>query len=63
MTTYTEKVTRVIDGDTFETANRKESVRLANVNAPETKKPGGPQATAALKKLIHGKMVVIEVKA
>ena len=28
-----ERVTRVIDGDTFETASRKHPVRLANVNA------------------------------
>jgi endonuclease YncB( thermonuclease family) len=31
-----EKVTNVIDGDTFETASRKDPVRLANMDAPET---------------------------
>ena len=30
-----EKVTRIIDGDTFETNRRKNPVRLANVDAPE----------------------------
>ena len=30
-----EKGTKVIDGDTFETASRKNPVRLANVDAPE----------------------------
>jgi hypothetical protein len=30
-----EKVTEVIDGDTFATANRKNLVRLANVNGAE----------------------------
>ena len=33
--TRKEIVTRVIDGDTFETASRKNSVSLANVNASE----------------------------
>ncbi len=30
-----EKVTRIIDGNTFETGSCKNPVRLANVNAPE----------------------------
>lgn len=30
-----EKVTKVIDGDTFLTSRRKKPVRLANINAPE----------------------------
>jgi len=30
-----EKVTKVIDGDTFETTSRKKPVRLANVDAPD----------------------------
>ncbi len=30
-----EKVTKVIDGDTFMTSRRKIPVRLADVNAPE----------------------------
>ncbi len=30
-----EKVTRIIDGDTFETGSCKNPVRLANVDAPE----------------------------
>ena len=39
-----EKVTKVIDGDTFETASRKNPVRLANVNAPEKGEPGYEEA-------------------
>ena len=35
-----EKVTRIIDGDTFRTADRAEAVRLANVDAPERGEPG-----------------------
>ena len=49
-----EKVTNVIDGDTFETSSRKNPVRLANVDAPEKGTPGGTAATRALKQLIEG---------
>lgn len=44
-----ERVTKVIDGDTFKTAARKRSVRLANVDAPEKGQPGGAKATRDLK--------------
>jgi len=50
-----EKVTKVIDGDTFETASRKDPVRLANVDAQEKGQPGAAQATQALRNLIQGK--------
>lgn len=52
-----ERVTKIIDGDTFKTASRKKSVRLANVDAPERGKPGSAKATEALRKLIGGKKV------
>lgn len=55
-----ERVTRIIDGDTFETASRQNSVRLANVNAPEKGQPGAVAATNALRRLIGGKTVSIE---
>jgi len=58
-----EKVTKVIDGDTFETASRKNPVRLANVDAPEKGKAGAAKATAALRDLIQGKEVVIDTVA
>lgn len=54
-----EKVTRVIDGDTFKTASRKNPVRLANVDAPEKGQRGAAAATQALKQLIQGKDVTI----
>ena len=54
-----EKVTNVIDGDTFETSSRKNPVRLANVDAPEKGTPGGTAATRALKQLIEGETVSI----
>ena len=44
------RVTKVIDGDTFMTASRKNPVRLANVDAPEKEGiHGGGAATKALK--------------
>ena len=55
-----EKVTRVIDGDTFETASRKKSVRLSNVDAPEKGQPGFSKATEILRKMIGGEEVRIE---
>ena len=58
-----ERVTRVVDGDTFNTASRKNSVRLANVDAPEKGERGAPAATAALRKLVQGKEVRINTVA
>ena len=58
-----EKVTKVIDGDTFETASRKKPVRLANVNAPEKGQSGARQAKEALEMLIREKEVSIETVA
>jgi len=58
-----EKVTKIIDGDTFETARRKKPVRLANVDAPEKGQPGGAEATEALRKMIQGEEVTIDTVA
>ena len=58
-----EKVTGVIDGDTFTTDRRKNSVRLANVDAPELSQRDGPSAKKALEKMILGKEVWIDTKA
>lgn len=58
-----EKVTKVTDGDTFETASRKNPVRIANVNAPEKGQPGAAAAKSALEKLILNKTVDIDTKA
>jgi len=55
-----EKVTKVIDGDTFKTASRKNPVRLANVDAPEKGQPGSAKATEALRKMIEGEEVRID---
>ncbi|MCK4652955.1 MAG: thermonuclease family protein [Candidatus Cloacimonetes bacterium] len=58
-----EKVTEVIDGDTFMTDSRKYPVRLANIDAPEKGQPGYSKAKKALKDLIRGKEVTINTKA
>lgn len=58
-----EKVTRVIDGDTFETASRKHPVRLANVDAPERGKPGAGGAKEDLQRMIGGEEVKIDTVA
>lgn len=58
-----ERVTDVIDGDTFKTGSRKNSIRLANVNAPEKGSPGASKATQALRDIINGEMVSIETVA
>jgi len=58
-----EKVTRVIDGDTFETARRKHPVRLAGIDTPEKGQPGYAKAKETLARMIRGKMVEIDTKA
>ena len=58
-----ETVKRVIDGDTFTTASRKNPVRLANVNAPEKGTRGGTKATQQLKTLIKGQKVEVDTVA
>jgi len=55
-----EKVTKVIDGDTFETNRRKHPVRLANVDTPEKKQKGYQKAKTGLKDLICGEYVTVE---
>jgi len=58
-----ETVTRVIDGDTFQTASRTHSVRLANVNAPEKGTKAGAAATEALRNLIGSQKVEVKTVA
>ncbi|MCK4248709.1 MAG: thermonuclease family protein [Candidatus Omnitrophica bacterium] len=58
-----EKVTRIIDGDTFKTSSRKNPVRLANVDTPEKKQKGYGQAKQALAGMIQDETVLIDTKA
>lgn len=54
------KVQRVIDGDTFVTADN-QYIRLASTDAPELDRCGGPEAKAQLEKLILNKPVYLKV--
>ncbi|MCH8035061.1 MAG: thermonuclease family protein [Bacteroidetes bacterium] len=58
-----ETVKKVIDGDTFTTKQRKNPVRLANVDTPEKGQPGFQSAKKALEKLIADKEVSIDTVA
>ncbi len=58
-----EKVTKVIDGDTFMTDKRKNPVRLANVDTPEKRQPGYQRAKKELEKLVLGQEVSIDTVA
>ncbi len=58
-----EKVTKVIDGDTFMTDKRKHPVRLANVDTPEKGEKGYGEAKKALQNLIGGEEVTIDTQA
>jgi micrococcal nuclease len=53
-------VSRVIDGDTFETEEH-QLIRLASVDAPEREFCGGNQARTTLEHLIIGKPVYLKV--
>ena len=55
-----EKVTEVINGDTFRTDGRKKRVRLSVVNAPGMETALGKSAARLLKKLIEGKTVEVD---
>lgn len=56
-------VTRVIDGDTLEADGHAQSIRLANVRAPELHMPEGQAARRALANLIDRKWVSVQVVA
>jgi micrococcal nuclease len=58
-----EKVTKVIDGDTFMTDKRKNPVRLADVDTPEKRQPGYQDAKQELQNLIAGQEVSIDTVA
>ena len=58
-----ERVTKIIDGDTFETGSRKNPVRLEGIDTPEKGQPGYSNAKNALEDLILGKEVLIDTQA
>lgn len=62
ITARTFKAERIVDGDTFKVVYDGEltSVRMIGINAPERNDARGAAATAALAKLIAGKVVRLE---
>ncbi len=58
MNEYSTHVTSVIDGDTFTASTQ--TIRLANINVPESSTLQGQSATAYLKFLIEQKRVRIK---
>ena len=62
-------VLRVIDGDTLVArleggaVERKETIRLLNVNTPEKEQPGFAEAAEALKALVRGGTITLEFAA
>jgi micrococcal nuclease len=58
-----EKVTKIIDGDTFLTNRRKIPVRLEGVDTPEKRQPGYQKSKEALQELILNKEVTVNTIA
>ena len=54
-----ERVTRVVDGDTFMTDKRKRAIRLADVDTPEKGERGAVAAKRHLSSMIAGKEVTV----
>ena len=58
--TFTGFVERVADGDSLYLHGQPIQIRLWGLDAPEWDTPGGPAATAALKRLAGGKLLTCE---
>lgn len=58
-----ERVTEIIDGDTFRTSVRKHPIRLEGVDTPEKREPGYQRAKKELEKLIQDKKVTVDTVA
>ncbi len=48
-------VSRVIDGDTFALQGESRRIRVWGLDAPEWNRPGGSDATAAMRQLVSGR--------
>ncbi len=59
---YAAKVVRVVDGDTVdvEAEDERRRLRLAQIDAPESIQPHGPEATRALERLTLGRPARVE---
>jgi len=54
-----ETVTKIIDGDTFETSLRKKRVRIDSLDTPERGQSGYREAKNALSQLLKGEKVTV----
>lgn len=65
VTRFEARVVRVKDGDSLmverKDVKRRSEVRMAGIDAPELAQPWGIQARTAMRRLVQGKQVVIEV--
>ncbi len=63
ITTLQGKAIGIADGDTltiFDTANRRQSIRLQGIDSPEMRQDYGEQAKQNLANLVYGRQVTIE---
>ena len=51
---FSGRVTRIVDGDTFWISGQDVRIRVWGLDAPETNRPGGSAATAAMTRLVSG---------
>ena len=51
---FSGRVTRIVDGDTFWISSQDVRIRVWGLDAPETRDPGGPAATAEMSRLVSG---------
>lgn len=56
------RVSKIIDGDTFTLSGHSRRIRVWGLDAPEWNRPGGSDATAALRGLISGKTLRCQVR-
>jgi endonuclease YncB( thermonuclease family) len=54
---FSGRVTHIVDGDTFWISSADRRIRVWGLDAPETREPGGSEATAELTSLIAGQQL------
>ncbi len=54
---FSGRVTRIVDGDTFWISGQDVRIRVWGLDAPETNRPGGSAATAAMTRLVSGQVL------
>ncbi len=59
---FTGRVTRIADGDTFRISSQSARIRDWSLDAPETTRPGGAAATAALSRMISGQTLACRIR-